>query len=180
MCDAPLTLQEITDPINSLKHNKSPGVDGVTSEFYRAFVQQLAPFLLKVFTQSINNEPLPPTLTQGLFTLIPKTKKDVLNHDYKVPAITFAKRLKPVLDPIIDESQSGFMNNRHISNNIKLVLDLLDYSDVISDDRWILFLDFYKAFDSVEHQFIFSALEKFGFGPFLFEPYTQIVTVLLN
>lgn len=28
-----------------------------------------------------------------------------------------------------------------------------------------LFLDFYKAFDTVEHRFIFSSLELFGFGP---------------
>ncbi len=120
-----MTLQEITDSINSLKHNKSPGVDGFTSEFYRDFVEQLAPFLQKVFTESIDNESLPPTLTQGLITLIPKPKKDVvltdnwrpiclLNNDYKVLAIAFAKRLKLVLDTVIDESQSGFMNNRHI------------------------------------------------------------------
>lgn len=61
---------------------------------------------------------------------------------------------------VIDESQSGFMNNRHISNNIRLVLEVLDYSK-----SNILLLDFYKAFDSVEHQFIISSLEKFGFGP---------------
>ncbi len=90
----------------------------------------------------------------------------LLNNDYKVLAIAFAKRLKLVLDTVIDESQSGFMNNRHISNNIRLVLGLLDYSDLISDNSYILFLDFYKAFDSVEHEFIFSALEKFGLGHF--------------
>lgn len=44
-CDAPLTIREIIDSINSLKHNKSPGVDGLTSEFYRGFAEQLAPFL---------------------------------------------------------------------------------------------------------------------------------------
>lgn len=43
--DAPLTLRETTDSINRLRRNKSPGVDGVTSEFYRVFVEQVAPFL---------------------------------------------------------------------------------------------------------------------------------------
>lgn len=51
--------------------------------------------------------------------------------------------------------QSGCMANRHISNNIRLVLDILDYSDVILDASFVL-LDFYKAFDSVEHKLIFS------------------------
>ncbi len=56
------------------------------------------------------------------------------------------------------------MRNRHISNNIRLVLDLIDYPHLYSDKSFILFLDFYKAFDTIEHHFIFSALKKFGFG----------------
>ncbi len=35
---------------------------------------------------------------------------------------------------------------------------------MISDDSFLLFLDFYKAFDTLEHNFIYQCLEKFGFG----------------
>ncbi len=109
----PLTRQEIIDSINSFKHNKSPGVDGITSELYRAFAERLAPFLLKVFSESISNESLPASLTRGLITLILKPNKDVLlieiwrpisllNNDYKVLAVAFTKQLKSVLDTIID------------------------------------------------------------------------------
>lgn len=56
------------------------------------------------------------------------------------------------------------MSNRHISSNIRLVLDLLDYSENIDNDSLIVFLDFYKAFDTVEHHFLFKALQTFGFG----------------
>lgn len=38
---------------------------------------------------------------------------------------------------------------------------------MIHEESFILFLDFYKAFDSIEHQFIFHPLEKFGFGNFV-------------
>lgn len=72
--------------------------------------------------------------------------------------------MKYILDDIVDETQSGFMTNRHISNNIRLVLDILDYSALISDDSFIRLLDFYKAFDSIEHEFIFLTLQEFGFG----------------
>ena len=56
------------------------------------------------------------------------------------------------------------MSNRHISSNIQLVLNLLDYSDYINSNALILFLDFYKAFDTVEHYFLFQTLQAF-FGP---------------
>jgi len=66
--------------ITELKLNKSPGVDGLTSEFYKTFFyktfsEELAPFLLNLFLQCIDNGKLPPTLTQGLIILIPKPKK---------------------------------------------------------------------------------------------------------
>uniref|UniRef100_A0A3P9LB20 Reverse transcriptase domain-containing protein n=1 Tax=Oryzias latipes TaxID=8090 RepID=A0A3P9LB20_ORYLA len=177
LCDSPLSENEVLFSINHLKNNKSPGPDGLTGEFYKQFSDKMTPFLTQVFVESIEKGFLPPTLNQGVLTLIPKPKKDVLlidnwrpicllNNDYKILASVFAKRLKSVLNSVIAETQSGFMQNRLISNNIRLVLDILDYSHLISDDSFILFLDFYKASDSVNHHFIFSCLHKFGFGPF--------------
>ncbi len=75
LCDNSICIEEVLQAIKELKLNKSPGVDGLTSEFYKSFSKELAPFLLKLFSQSIDLENLPPTLTQGLITLIPKPKK---------------------------------------------------------------------------------------------------------
>ena len=88
----------------------------------------------------------------------------LLNNDYKILTHIFSNRLKEGLPQIISDTQSGFMKGRSIHNNIRLVLDLVEYSDYINDDGFILFLDFYKAFDMVEHPFIFKALELCGFG----------------
>lgn len=41
-------------------------------------------------------------------------------------------------------------------------MDILDYSELLDDDGFILFLD--KAFDTVEHQFILQSLGKCGCG----------------
>lgn len=57
------------------------------------------------------------------------------------------------------------MATRHISSNVRLVLDLIDYSEYLQTDALIMFLDFYKAFDTVEHNFILRTLDCFGFGP---------------
>lgn len=176
-CDNPLMLTEVQEAIQKLKKNKSPGNDGLSGEFYKTFSTQLAPFLLSVYNESINKGTLPPTLTQGLTVLIPKPKKDLLlldnwrpicllNNDYKILANILANRIKGTLPSIIDEFQSGFMKKRHITNNIRLVYDLLDYSDLIHDNSFVLFLDFYKAFDTLEHEFIYQSLNKFGYGNF--------------
>ncbi len=61
------------------------------------------------------------------------------------------------------EEQSGFMQGRYIRNNIRLVLDMIDYNHFIEDDSFILFIYFYKAF-MVIHGFIFKVITLFGFG----------------
>ncbi len=54
---------------------------------------------------------------------------------------------KNALNEIIDETQCGFMKGRHISSNIRLVIYLVQYSNLLNGDPLLLFLDFRKAFD---------------------------------
>lgn len=124
-------------------------------------------------------------MKQGVITLIPKQHKDtliidnwrpitLLNNDYKILALIITDRLKYGSRSLIDECQSGFMKNRRISNNIRLVLDLTDYDELLDDDPVILFLDFQKAFDCVSHQFIFDTLAFFGLG----KPFINVIKIL--
>ncbi len=90
------------------------------------------------------------SMKQGLITLIPKANKEclyldnwrpitLLNSDYKWLASLYVNRLKPCLEEIVSVSQSGFMKGRHIANNIRLVLDILDYKELIND-KAIIFI----------------------------------------
>lgn len=63
----------------------------------------------------------------------------------------------------MDEEKSGFIQKRHIGNNIRWILDMIDYKDLILDASFILFIDFYKALDTVEHDFLLKAISFFGF-----------------
>ena len=60
--------------------------------------------------------------------------------------------------------QQGYIKNRLIGFNIRQIQDIIDYSDYLNLDAAILFLDFKKAFDTVEHSFLFLTLTKFGFN----------------
>lgn len=187
VCDDPFTLSEIISCIGNLKDNRAPGNDGLTTEFYKFFKDLLAPFIHLLFLEALDKQELPPFLKQGVITLIPKPNKDklhidnwrpitLLNNDCKIFSLILAKRLKRGLEDIIDEEQSGFMHGRNIHNNIRLILDMIDYNYLIPDESFILFIDYYKAFDTVEHSFLFKVIEFLGFGP----NFLNAVTTLYN
>ena len=89
----------------------------------------------------------------------------LLNTDYKIAAKTLANRIKSVLPSIINNDQTGFMKNRFIGENIRLIDYIIQYAAKENIPGLLLFIDFEKAFDSLEWSFIVNSLRFFGFGP---------------
>ena len=65
---------------------------------------------------------------------------------------------------MINEDQSGFILNRYIGDNIRLIYDLINYLNSKNLPGMLLCLDFEKAFDSLDWKFMIKALKAFGFG----------------
>ena len=90
----------------------------------------------------------------------------LLNTDYKIIAKLLAKRLQAVLPLIISDDQSGYLEGRNISNNLRNILDIIDFTKTYNLNGMIIFVDFEKAFDTVCWDFLQRCLEVFNFGPF--------------
>ena len=88
----------------------------------------------------------------------------LLNIDYKIAAKILAKRLQNVLPLLISTDQQGYIKNRFIGFNIRQIQDIIDYVEETDTAGGIIFLDFRKAFDTVEWTFMFAVLKHFGFG----------------
>ena len=56
------------------------------------------------------------------------------------------------------------MKGRYIGENIRLISELLDTTDENNIPGLLFFSDFEKAFDSVNHEFMYKCLEHFNFG----------------
>ena len=59
-------------------NNKSPGSDGLTTEFYKIFWNDVKKFLIDSLNSSYNEESLSEIQSQSLITLLPKGDKDTL------------------------------------------------------------------------------------------------------
>ena len=86
------------------------------------------------------------------------------NTDYKIIAFVFARRLQTILDKLISKDQTAYVKGRFIGENARLILDIFEYCENNDQEGILLFLDFEKAFDSVEWNFLLKTLKKFNFG----------------
>jgi exonuclease III len=170
-----ITMEELTCAIKNLKNEKTPGTDGFTAEFFKFFFIDLKSFILRSINNGFLKGEMSVTQRQGVITCIPKEGKEkrfiknwrpitLLNTVYKVASSCIAERIKAVLPNLIHQDQQGFMKNRNIGENIRLLYDTLIYAKEKNMHGLILSIDFFKAFDSVSWSFIQRALTKFNFG----------------
>ncbi|PNW81490.1 hypothetical protein CHLRE_06g246958v5 [Chlamydomonas reinhardtii] len=118
---------------------------------------------------------MPHRFTGGVISVIYK-KGDVtepgnycpitlLGSDYRILAKALATRLGPALARVIDPEQTAFLPKRLIGNGalfLRLLPHLLRQQ---GRPGLIAFLDFEKAYDTVDRTFLSEAMEAAGAGP---------------
>lgn len=86
-----------------------------------------------------------------------------MNVSYKIVSACIAKRMQRVLPDIIHDCQKGFLKGRYIGENIRLLYDVLLFTEKQHILGLLLTIDFEKAFDSVSWEFIEKCLIYFHF-----------------
>ena len=186
-CEGLLTLEECTNSLKQFMNNKTPGSDGFTIEFYRFFWNAIGPIMVDSFNYAFENGEMSISQKRGIISLIPKKDKDktylkkwrpisLLNNDYKIVTKALVLRLEKVLPTIISPNQTGYVKGRYIGESIKIKTDMMSFTKKKNIPGLAVFLDFEKAFDSIEWCYLQKCLEAFNFGPQL----RQWITVLYN
>ncbi|CAM2100587.1 unnamed protein product [Caretta caretta] len=139
--ELPLTLAEFLEALRCMPTNKSPGMDGLTVEFYRVFWDILGPDLVTIWAESLQSGVLPLSCRRAVLALLPKKGdfRDLrnwrpvsfLSTDYKIVLKAISLRLVSVLADVI-------------------------HPDLHHQE---------KAFDRVDHGYLLSTLRAFGFRP---------------
>ena len=66
---------------------------------------------------------------------------------------------------VIQSNQSGYVEERYIRETIRTLYDIMEFTKNEGISGILAFLDFEKAFDSIEWDSIFKCLDVFGLGP---------------
>ena len=175
LCEADLSLDEIKSSLSTFSKNKSPGNDGITTEFYLKFWDNIGQAMLDNFIYSFEHGELSNSQKQAVIILLDKPGKErqllnnwrpisLLNHDYKILTKALSLRIQKVLPFIIHRNQSGYVDGRFIGDSIRVIQDIMAYTQINNLPGLLLFIDFKKAFDSVEKEFMIETLKSFNFG----------------
>ena len=175
MCEGNITFGECAQVLKLMQNGKSPGSDGFTVDFYKFLWKEIGPLVFRSLKFGYKNGKFSQFQYQSVISCIPKEGKDrrymsnwrpisLLNTDIKIASAVVAHRIKKVLPFIISDTQKGFIKNRFIGENTRLLYDLMHYLEVNNKKGLLLLIDFEKAFDSIEWLFLKKALKSFNFG----------------
>ena len=148
-----MTIKECEEALHMFKNDKSPGNDGITSEFYK----HLSHFIVDSLICHMKKASCMVTSQkQAILSLSDKGKdrlflenwrpNSLLNVDYKIASKVLAQRLHNKIPKLVSLSQTGFVKGRYTNDTIKTLHDIVDFCKFTSTGGLLLM----KAFDTLE------------------------------
>ena len=170
-CDPP-TKEEIVDAINKLKRGKAAGPDQIPPEAIKADAIGTAHALHPLFTRIWNEGTFPTDWKEGHLVKLAK-KGDLSNcNNYRgitllsIPGKVFNRiileRIKNATDPRLRDEQAGFRKNRSTTDQIASLRIIVEQSLEWNSQLIVNFLDYEKAFDSIDRATLWKLLRHHG------------------
>lgn len=166
------SMEEVERAINDLKNNKAPGEDGVHGEFLKAGGAVIRKQLYGLITKIWTEEKTPDEWKEAIVVPIHKKgdKQDcknyrgisLLNSSYKVMSRITLRRLEEYTKCIIGDHQAGFVRGKSTSDQVFIVKEALAKYWEFNRECYCMFIDFGKAYDSLNRNKLWSKMESFG------------------
>ena len=176
-----ITVEEIELAVKQMKKNKAPGLDEITSDIIKIGGEQIYTQLASLYNQILTERKIPKEWKEAKVILLHKKgdKEDIknyrpislLSHPYKIFTRILQTRMKRVLDENQPREQAGFRQGFSTTDHLQALSQLIEKANEYQIKLCVGFIDYEKAFDSVEHSDLFLALRKIGIN----EGYVQIL-----
>lgn len=168
-----VSLEQLKEVLHSFQHDKSPGPNGWTIEFYLGFIDLIGNDLLGVVEESRRIGVIHAPINTSFIALIPKVNKvesfddfrpiSLCNCLYKIIAKVISRRIKRVLSKNISLEQFDFLQGKQIHEAIGVAQEALHSLKEKNLSGAILKLDLSKAYDRVSGLYVKMLLIHLGF-----------------
>lgn len=164
--------EETIKAISTQKNDKAPGSDLITNEILKITSPVIGPMLTNIFNEIIKTENIPEDWTKSTIILLHKkgNKGDIANYRpislmsniYKVFSKIILLRITNILEENQPKEQAGFRRNFSTIDHIHTLRQILQKYKEYNKSYYLGFVDFNKAFDTLEHGYIWDALKIQG------------------
>jgi exonuclease III len=169
-----VTREEVAKALKAAPAGRAPGADGIPADLYKRFDNKFAPILASVFSAAAQQQRLPKGFLDGVICCLHKTGDPtvtanyrpitLLDTDYRTLARVLATRLSKAFSQTISPEQTAFLPLRRIADNIALLQLAPHILRGSNESGVVAFLDFHKAYDTVNREFMLECLEALGVG----------------
>lgn len=167
-----ILLEEINKAIETQKKDKAPGPDEISNELLSDCKNDMAPLLKYIFNDILHTEKIPTQWTTSTIILLHK-KGDrnemnnyrpisLMSNIYKVFAKIILWRITRTLDENQPKEQAGFRAGYSTLDHIHTVRQIFEKNKEFNVPFYCCFIDYNKAFDSIEHENIWHGLKNQG------------------
>ena len=142
--------------------------------------------LAALFTRCIETRTVPSKWKEGCIVLLHKKGdiKDInnyrpislLSHTGKLFSKIFLSRMEATLDYNQAREQAGFRKGYSTTDHLQVLIQIIEITNEYEIPMCLGFVDYEKAFDSVEHLRIISAIRNEGVS----EAYIDLLTNIYN
>ncbi|XP_076897948.1 uncharacterized protein LOC143551383 [Bidens hawaiensis] len=164
---------EIKAAVFECGSDKAPGPDGFNFFFIKKFWGVFEEDFYAVFTDFFEDGKINIGCNSSFITLIPKKKDPLSLNDYrpislvgviaKVISKLLANRMKVVLDSVISDQQSAFIRGKSIIDGPLVINEVVSWCKLKKNKCFFLKIDFEKAYDNVNWDFVISILHQMNF-----------------
>lgn len=172
----PVTEEQIVNTVLQMGLLKSPGPDGLQGIFYKDYWDIIGPSVVSMVKKFFENGILHPDINKTFITLFPKISNpshikifrpiSLCNFSYKIISKILANRLKSFLPRFISPNQNAFVKDKSIFDSILITNEIFhSFQHKEGSKAWMaLKIDFEKAFDCLEWDFIYKVFKSLGFN----------------
>ena len=156
-----------------MEKNKAAGPDKIPVEFFQVCWDIIKKDIVELFADFHKGNLDVHRLNYGVITLLPKVKDAIriqqfrpiclLNCLYKWITKTLTLILENLANKLILKTQSAFLKGRNIMNGVRALYEILHETKRNKKTGVVLKLDFEKAYDKVNWNFLFDCLKLWGF-----------------
>ncbi|CAG9840644.1 unnamed protein product [Diabrotica balteata] len=181
-----ISKNEIRRALKEMKNNKSPGKDGVTVEMLKHGGKTTREVLYILMNKILMTKQIPNSWNEAITLLLFKKgdKKDLKNYRpitllnvmYKLLTKILTNRLTTKLDGYQAREQAGFRKSFSTSDHLLTMKILIEKTNEYHIPLYMAFIDFEKAFDSVEHWAVQNSLQNSRID----YRYTDLITNIYN